>query len=150
MTALDFNTIVSDFAAAQRAVAVPAEQWTAWRLGERESYPIDLGQPETLDDALMAAMGRVTDSGQIVAIQHSHTGRGKHTLWQFKVSRSTKRGTWRDSTNGGRRVFVGRLEPKLLFGPVAMAAPFAPVEPFDAFKDDPVGVDRSLVEVRHG
>jgi hypothetical protein len=133
------------FAAA--VTTLRAETWTAWRLGERESLPIDLGQPETLDDALLAAMGRVTDSGQIVAIQHSHAGRRQHTLWQFRVTRSTKRGVWRDSTDGGRKVFVGKLEAKLLCC-VALAAPFAPVLPFDAFRDDPVGVDRSVVEVR--
>jgi hypothetical protein len=133
------------FAAA--VTTLRAETWTAWRLGERESLPIDLGQPETLDDALLAAMGRVTDSGQIVAIQHSHAGRRQHTLWQFRVTRSTKKGTWRPAYDGGRPVFVGKLEPKLLCE-VAMAAPFAPVEPFDAFRDDPVGVDRSVVEVR--
>jgi hypothetical protein len=37
------------------------------------------------------------------------------------------------------------MEPKPLGTPVALAAPFAPVEPFDAFRDDPVGIDRSLV-----
>jgi hypothetical protein len=136
---------LSHFAAA--VTTLRAETWAAWRLGERESLPIDLGQPETLDDALLAAMGRVTDSGQIVAIQHSHAGRRQHTLWQFRVTRSTKRGVWRDATNGGRPVFVGKLEPKLLCE-VALAAPFAPVLPFDAFRDDPVGVDRSVVEVR--
>jgi hypothetical protein len=121
-----------------------AETWAAWRLGERESLPIDLGAAETLDDALLAAMGRVTDSGQIVAIQRSHAGRRQHTLWQFRVTRSTKRGVWRESTNGGRPVFVGKLEPKLLCE-VALAAPFAPVEPFDAFRDDPVGCDLQLI-----
>jgi hypothetical protein len=133
------------FAAA--VTTLRAETWAAWRLGERESLPIDLGAAETLDDALLAAMGRVTDSGQIVAIQHSHAGRRQHTLWQFRVTRSTKKGTWRPAYDGGRPVFVGKLEPKLLCE-VAMAAPFAPVEPFDAFRDDPVGVDRSVVEVR--
>ena len=143
----NLSAIVNHFAAAQRAVALPAEQWSAWRLGERESIPLDIGQPETLAGALMAAMGGVRHAGEIVAIQHSHTGLRKHTLWQFKVSRSTKVGTWRDSTNGGRRVFVGRLEPKLI-SQVAMAAAFQPIEPFDAFRDDAVGVDRGLVEVR--
>jgi hypothetical protein len=121
-----------------------AETWTAWRLGERESYPLDLGQPETLDDALMAAMGRATDAGQIVAIQRSHAGSRKHTLWQFKTSRSTKKGTWRDAYDGGRRVFVGKLEAKLIVGPVALAAPFAPVEPADVLAD-PVGRDLQLI-----
>jgi hypothetical protein len=126
-----------------------AETWAAWRLGERESLPIDLGQPETLDDALMAAMGRVTDSGQVIAIQRSHAGRGKHTLWQFRVTRSTKKGTWRAATDGGRPVFVGKLEPKLLCE-VALAAPFAPVLPFDAFRDDPVGNDPQIVNAEWG
>jgi hypothetical protein len=131
------------FAAA--VTTLRAETWSAWRLGERESLPIDLGAAETLDEALLAAMGRVTDSGQIVAIQHSHAGRRQHTLWQFRVTRSTKKGTWRAATDGGRPVFVGKLEAKLLCK-TALAAPFEPVEPFDAFRDDPVGRDLTLIE----
>jgi hypothetical protein len=135
--------VLRHFAAA--VTTLRAETWTAWRLGERESLPIDLGQPETLDDALMAAMGRVTDSGQVIAIQRSHAGRRQHTLWQFRVTRSGRKGTWRPAYDGGRPVFVGKLEPKLLCK-TALAAPFEPVRPFDAFRDDPVGVDRSVVE----
>jgi hypothetical protein len=121
------------------------ETWSAWRLGERESYPLELGHPETLDEAVMHAMGQVVFPGTILAVQHSHAGTRKHTLWQFQIKQSTKHGTWRDSTNGGRKVFVGRLEPKLI-SQIALAEPFAPVLPFDAFRDDPVGVDRQMVE----
>jgi hypothetical protein len=126
--------------------ALRCDQWQAWRLGERESYALDLGTPETLDDAVMAALGQALDAGHIIAIQHSHAGQGSHTLWQFKTTRSKHKGIWRDALDGGRRVFVGKLEAKLLVGPVALAAPFEPTRPFDAFRDDPVGRDVRIVE----
>lgn len=141
------NEQVRHFRAA--VATLRAETWSAWRLGERESYPLVLGDPETLDEALMAATAQATDSGQIIAIQHSHAGRRQHTLWQFRVTRSKHKGTWRDSTNGGRKVFVGKLEAKLI-AQIALAEPFAPALPFDAFRDCPVGRDSGLVEINHG
>src|SRR5690606_30095696 len=115
--------------------------------GERESYPIDLGQPETLDDALMAALGNLSDTGQVLAIQYSHAGRRKHTLWQFRATRSRHKGFWRPAYDGGKPVFIGKLEAKPLLR-VELDAPFQPREPFDAFRDDPVGVDRGLVQLQ--
>lgn len=137
------NEVVRHFAAATEALR--AETWAAWRLGPSVSYPIDLGNPESLDEAVMQAMGQMRHPGDMLAVQCSHVGRGRHILWQFKVQQSSKIGIWRDSTNGGRKVFVGRLEAKLL-SEVALASPFAPVEPFDAFRDDPRGRDLSVVE----
>lgn len=134
--------VISHFAAAVESIR--AETWSAWHLGERVSYPIELNAPDTLDEAVMQAMGRVIHPGTILAIQCSHHGLGKHTLWQFAVKRSGKVGTWRDSTNGGRKVFVGRMEPKL-FAQVSLAAPFAPVLRFDALRDGAVGADLQLV-----
>ena len=148
MSALDFNAVVNDFAAAQRAVAMPAESWTAWRLGERESDLIALNAPETLDDAVCQAMTAMSwQSGDTLAVQYRHECLGKITLWQFTVRRSTKHGTWRDATDGGRRVFVGRMEPKLTLQ-IELAAEFAPVLRFDALRDCPVGCDLTLVEAR--
>lgn len=125
---------------------VNAESWQAWTLGERESLPIALDAPEGLDEAVMQAVARCKP-GDVLAVQYSHAGRRSHTLWQFAIRRSSKVGIWRDATDGGRRVFVGRLEPKLVCQ-TALAAPLQPVLRFDALRDDPVGVDRSLVEVR--
>jgi hypothetical protein len=125
---------------------MPVEHWKAWKLGERESIALRIGQPVDLEEALAPAVADACwQPRDILAIQRSHDGRGEYTLWQFTVKRSTKVGTWRESSCGGGRVFVGRMEPKPLGTPVALAAPFAPVEPFDAFRDNPVGLDLSLV-----
>lgn len=124
---------------------INAECWQAWLLGKQSNYPIELDAPETLNEALSQAVAHAGNTGDTLAIQYSHTGRGKHTLWLFAVKRSTKHGTWRPAYDGGRKVFVGNLEPKQL-AEMALAAPFKPVEPFDAFRDDPVGRDLTLVE----
>lgn len=124
-----------------------AESWQAWKLGERESYPIT---PicDTLDQATQQALRALCwQPGDTLAIQHSHAGRNIHTLWLFTVKQSTKVGIWRESTNGGRKVFVGKLLAKPICQ-TALAEPFAPVRPFDAFRDDPVGRDLTLVEQR--
>ena len=127
----------------------PVESWQAWKLGEGVSYPLRIGSPVDLDEALAPAVADACwQPSDVLAIQRSHAGKGEHTLWQFTVKRSTKRGTWRESTCGGGRVFVGSMEPKPLGKPVALAAPFSPLEPFDPF-EDPVGIDRGMV-VRHG
>lgn len=137
--------IRNDFA--EKVRPVNAEQWSAWRLGERESYPIELGSPETLDEAVRQALtGIAFHPKDTLAVLYTHAGLRKSTLWLYAIKRSTKRGTWRDSANGGRRVFVGNLEPVLTLQ--TEVAAFAPTLRFDAFRDDAVGVDRQLVEVR--
>jgi hypothetical protein len=125
--------------------AMRAETWSAWLLGKQSSYPIDLPRVETLDEALSVAVRNTGDTGDMVAIQRSHAGRGKHTLWLFTVKRSTKHGTWRESYNGGRKVFVGNLEAKQA-AQIELAAPFSPALAFDAFRDDPVGRDAGVIE----
>lgn len=138
------HPIRNDFA--QKVAATLAESWSAWNLRERESDAILLTPCETLDEVVVEALERGGwQSGDILAVQYSHAGRGKHTLWQFQIKQSTKVGTWRQSTNGGRTVFVGRMEPKLICQ-IALAAPFAPVLRFDAFRDGAVGRDLTLVE----
>lgn len=126
-----------------------AETWAAWKLGERESDALPLDEPETLDEAVRQAMGpgRCWNQGDRLAVQHTHAGRGKRTLWLFNVKRSTTHFDYRPATDGGAPVRVGRLYPVLLLE-TALAADFAPVLRFDAFRDDAVGVDRSLVEAR--
>lgn len=138
--------IRNDFA--QKVAAARAESWSAWNLRERESDAILLTPCDTLDQVVAQALERGGwQSGDILAVQQSHAGRGKHTLWQFKITRSGKVGTWRESTNGGGRVLVGRMEPKLVCQ-VALAAPLQPVLRFDAFRDGVVGRDLALVEQR--
>lgn len=138
------NAITGAFTAKLRPLQ--AECWQAWSLGERDSLPIALDAPDGLDEAVMQAVAHCQPGGTL-AVQYAHAGRRSHALWLFAVKRSSKVGMWRESTNGGRKVFVGRLEPKLICQS-ALAAPFAPVEAFDAFRDDPVGRDLTLVEAR--
>jgi hypothetical protein len=146
MSALDLNNVVSDFAAAQRAVAVPAEQWQAWKLGERESMRVPLDAPNTLDEAVAQALVALCwHPGDMLTVQRIHTGRNKITLWQHAVRRSAKRYSWRPATDGGKPVKVCEPEAKLLLQ-TELAAPFAPVERFDAFRDDPAGRDLTLVQ----
>ena len=133
----------NDFA--QKLRPLNAEQWSAWRLGERESDPVPPIGPDTLDDAVRQALHKLAvQPGDILAVQYTHAGLRKHTLWQFAVKRSTKRYRWRPATDGGKPVKVHELEPKLI-AQTALAAPLAPVERFDAFRDDAVGRDLTLV-----
>lgn len=137
------NTYQGAFA--QKLRPLHAESWTAWRLGERQSYPIELDAPASLDDALTQAVAHCSDRGETLAILYSHAGLRKNTLWLYAVKRSTKKGTWRAAYDGGRKVFVGKLEPKLICE-TAMAS-FAPVEAFDALRDNPTGVDPALIDL---
>lgn len=138
--------ITNDFAA--KVAPLNAESWQAWRLGERESLPIPLHAPATLNEAMAQALSATGwNAGDTLAVQYSHAGLRKFTLWQFTIRRSTRNGTWRAATDGGRRVFVGNLEPKLICE-TALASAFAPVLRFDAFRDDAVGRDLTLVDAR--
>ena len=125
-----------------------AETWQAWRLGERESDAFDLDAPETLDEAVRQVLAtHRLQQGDKVAVQWHHAGRGKRTLWLFQIKRSTTHFDYRPSTNGGPPVKVGRVYPVLLLE-TALAAEFAPVLRFDAFRDNAAGHDLSLVEAR--
>lgn len=114
----------------------------AWRNDRPVTEPIDCACLEEAAHMLAAS----SPKGTVLAILMHDAGRNKRTLALYKVRESTKRYTWRASTNGGRPVKVGALEPVLLH--VLDVHAFEPVEAFDALRDCPVGVDRSLVEVR--
>jgi hypothetical protein len=141
------NAAVTHFVAAVETLQ-HAAAWSAWKLNERESDALKLDAPETLDEVVAQAMSGISlQPGDTLAIQCSHAGRGKNTLWLLQVKRSTKVYDYRPSANGGRPVRVGRLYPELV-AQTELAAPFAPVPRFDAFRDCPVGRDAQLVEVR--
>jgi hypothetical protein len=129
-----------------RPVPMPVEHWKAWRMVGGIGYPIGFDTaPETVGEVVGRALAATAfNPGDMLAIQHSHEGRNEYRLGIYAVKRSGKNGTWRASYNGGRRVFDGRLEEKLMFA-AELTQPFAPVEPFDAFRDNPVGLDLSLV-----
>jgi hypothetical protein len=123
---------------------MPVEHWKAWRMGLQSSYPIYLEGPETAPEAVQQALRLACfQRGETLAVLYTHEGRNKRWLWLYAVKISTTKGTWRPSTNGGRPVFVGKPEAKLIVS--APVHSFAPAEPFDAFRDNPVGTDLSLV-----
>lgn len=124
-----------------------AESWQAWRLGERESNEFALSSPLSLDDAVTQALAtNKLHPGDTLAVLYHHAGRGKRTLWLYSVKKSTKRYTWREAYDGGKPVKVHALDAKLVCETAVRS--FEPVPRFDAFRDDAVGVDRSLVEAR--
>lgn len=135
------QAIITRFNAAVESL--PIESWQAWKLGEQVSYPIAI-HAETLPDVLQQAMaGTCWNPGDRLAVQHSHAGRKEHVLRLYTV-RKSKAGFWRDASNGGRKVFVPLLIPTLDIQ-IPLTAPFAPVEAFDAFRDNAVGLDLTLV-----
>ena len=122
-----------------------AVTWQAWKLGEHlvsDALPIEA---ETLDEAVAQAMQRCPNRGDRFAVQWTHHGRGKRTFWLFNVKHSAKHCDWRPATDGGRAVRVPRPFPELLLH-TELAADFAPVLRFDAFRDDAAGLDRQLIE----
>jgi hypothetical protein len=127
------------------ATALAAETWTAWRLGERESDAIELDCPATLDEAVRQAIasGPLTP-GDTLAVLYTHDGLGKRTLWLHTIRKSANRYSWRAAYDGGKPVKVHALDAKLVCETAVEA--FAPVLRFDAFRDDVVGRDLTLVE----
>lgn len=124
-----------------------AEQFTAWRLGERESDELPLQAPLSLDDAVAQALAtHRLHPGDTLAVLYEHAGRGKQTLWLHTIRKSTKNYRWRAAYDGGKPVKVCALEAKLICETAVQA--FAPVPRFDALRDDAVGADRSLVVVQ--
>lgn len=137
--------VLSHFAAAVETL--PIETWQAWKLGERESYPIDLDHPNGLQAAMdQALVGGCWNRGDTLALTFSHAGRAEQTLWLYTIKQEAKPVYRRDPISGDT-VRSQRLYP-VLIAETKLAAPFAPAEPFDAFRDCPVGRDLTLVEGR--
>lgn len=88
--------------------------------------------------------------GAALVILMTDAGRNRKTLGIYKVRESTRRYSWRPSSNGGRPVKVGELEPLLLHAEDVHA--YAPVEPFRVTRDttvaEIVGNDVGLIEGR--
>jgi hypothetical protein len=122
-----------------------ADSWQAWKLGEQQSHPIALDRPNGLQAAIdQAVVGACWNRGDTLAVTHQHAGRAETTLWLHTIKQEAKPVYRRDPVTGAA-VRSQRLYP-VLVSQVALAAPFAPVEAFDAFRDDPVGVDRTVVD----
>lgn len=123
-----FRTAVDSL---QRAV-----EFTAWRLRDGpQAYPIDLPPCDTLDDAIAAAKPSLLHKDRLF-ILHRDYGRDEAFQHGWTVRRkSTPRWV------GGKAVHDLDLADHFC---LAVAA-FEPVRPFDALRDDAVGVDRRVV-----
>lgn len=119
-----------------------AVTFKAWRLAEGQTALPVAVQAATLDDALSAALvaGGLCHKDTLF-IRHDDMGRGQSTLHAWAIKRKSQARYVRGPDGCSRAVHD--LYPTPLFS-LAVDA-FRPTPPFDAFKDDPVGVDRSLV-----
>ena len=136
------DATLSQFAAA--TASVRAVTFKAW-CGNRPMRGLE-GALEFADALNGCLSANSVPHKSVLTILREDAGRREKELRFYQIKQSTKRGTWRDAYDGGRKVFVGNLEPHLLH---ALAVrEFEPVEAFDAFRDDPVGIDRSLVVVK--
>jgi hypothetical protein len=112
----------------------------AWR----DDRPVTAGLPAfTCIDEAADYLAPLSPKGTVLTILMTDTGRNKSAVAFYKVRESSKRYTWRASTNGGKPVKVGALEPQLLH--VLDVLSFVPAEAFDAFRDEPTGRDFGLV-----
>jgi hypothetical protein len=119
---------------AERAIT-----FKAWRNDRPAETPADATSIEEVAQALAATSPR----GTVLTIHMIDAGRNKQTVAFYTVRASSKRYSWRPAYDGGRPVKVPALEPHLLHCLDVHA--FAPVEAFDALRDDAVGRDLSLV-----
>lgn len=105
-----------------------------------------LAEAETFEEAIDAVLPWASHKQNVSILRHDAARREK-LLHVYTIKRESQR-KWR--TDPVTRVPVAyRKEYPVLIHTMAMDA-FEPARPFDAFRDDAVGVDRSIVEVRHG
>lgn len=125
------------------------DTWRAWRVcGADRALPIDLGECFTLTDAKNEAMlGGGLCHKDTLLIHRSHAGLGVGELHAFVVKQKTQPIYRKCETSGVTKPFKPLYLADLFALPVD---DFEPTRPFDAFRDDAVGVDRSLVMVGGG
>lgn len=126
-------------------VAERSITFKAWRNDRPVGYIPDVADCDCIEDAA-AVLARLSPKNTVLTILMTDAGRNKSAVAFYKVRESAKRYTWRASSCGGKPVKVGALEPVLLH--VLDVLSFVPAEAFDAFRDDPVGRDMALVEMK--
>lgn len=131
--------------------AFPALAFKAWRVGQGGNgiaIPADLPDGiETAEQAAAHAGANHKDSVIVLASDDARRPEQRHIVHVYLIKKSSTKGFWRDAYDGGRKLFEGKLEPTLI-SRFAVNPGFDPVRPFDAFHDDPVGRDGTLVVVR--
>lgn len=126
----------------ERTGSRPAVTFRAWRACG-EAYPIDLGEPAILTDALNEALARGCLQHKdtlLICRDDIRTGRSELHAWTIKRKSQPR---YVRGSDGTSKAVHDLYAAELFTCPVTG---FYPIEPFDAFRDDPVGVDRTLVE----
>ena len=114
----------------------------AWRIpASGNAIPLDIGEPDTLADALTEAkLGTCLQHKEALYVHERDDARRTGTLHTFAVIK--KGATWRRNPQTGVSERFEELDLKPLHS-VAIRD-FAPDTPFDAFRDDAVGVGRAI------
>lgn len=111
------------------------------------SNPVDncaaLNRAADFDEAEEAISGRLV-KGVFISILRHDAGQDTKRARFYLAKENRRKGHYRAAYDGGRKVFVPAVELKLIFE--MPMSEFQPKRPFDALLDDPVGVDRALIE----
>lgn len=115
----------------------------AWRVTESGAYELPIGEVDTIDDAVNAALscGKTVAHKDTLLVHYADDGRRTGTLCGYAIKRKSQPRYVRTET--GMKA-EHDLYPAQLF--VLPIYEFEPEKPFDAFTDDPTGLDRSIVE----
>jgi hypothetical protein len=130
-----------------RAERLNALTFTAWKVGGGVNYPLDIGQAETLADAVTEACRRCQHKDVFVVLQRNALN-GAAMLANYVVKQGAHR--WVRASGAAHEVKQKTFKPELLF---SMAVDtFVPIEPFSWTPGcDPVGLtdaQRNTIEVR--
>ena len=124
--------ILDASAADQRARPMNAETFRAWRDNGTE---LDVADAADLAEAVELAKPQTAHKTHFVIEQT----KGARRYWHhYAVTKSSTKGFYRDSYDGGPRVFVGFCEAKFLYS-MQVYAPLEPVAPWQWSDADRTG-----------
>lgn len=127
----------ADAIRAQRLRPMSAETFRAWR---DNGTALDVAAATTLAEAIDLAKPNCQHKTHFVIEQ---TKGARRFLHHYAVTKSTTKGFYRDSYDGGPRVFVGFCEAKFLFT-MQVYAPLEPVAPWQWSDADRTGEKHGL------
>ena len=121
--------------------------YRAWRVcGAPDALPLDIGDCDTLADAKNEAMlGGGLCHKDTLLIHRRHDGLAVGELYAFAVKQKSQAVYRKCEATGMTKPFKPLYLAELFSLPVNE---FEPTRPFDAFRDDAVGVDRTLVDAQ--
>jgi hypothetical protein len=117
--------------------------FTVWRQGAPGVEARQLGVANSLEEAERGALVHLQHKDTL-CIHEWHGGRRTGVLHAYRVRKGAAKYVRNPVSGLSERVDPMTLD-KLFALPVNS---FAPTPPFDAFLDDPVGIDRTIVEQR--